>query len=305
MSARRPARRRPRSRWRPVVTACWRCRPIPRTRSATCSAHNSRRGRDESGSRAKPGHRGGGRCTRPRSTRAGRSRAGSRPTVRRSATSSSTGPGSIETTSMRCSACRSPESTSSMGLIEIDRLTRAAASSHPFDYVVVDTAPTGHTLRLLAAPETVSALAQALDALQDEHRLIRDQLARVGGRDAADRLIEQLARQARRNRGARARSPPRHVPLGDAARGIVAVGSGRRHPHARPRSGIRVRGVVVNRAIPDGRGVPICDRRRSEERRVIDRDCGGASAAGAVCRSFRRRCSSRVACRPFNRSVST
>ena len=155
-----------------------------------------------------------------------------------------------------------------MGLIEIDRLTHSAAASHPFDYVVVDTAPTGHTLRLLAAPETVGALAHALDSLQEEHRLIRDQLARVGGRDAADRLIEQLTRQAsetaalvrdRRRATFHWVTLPEDLSLSEAEDGIRTL----------VRSGIPVRGVVVNRAIPDGGRCPVCDRRRSEERRVI------------------------------------
>src|SRR5205807_9362019 len=99
-----------------------------------------------------------------------------------------------------------------VGLMEIERLaslernvaktgktktgkTKPAA----YDLVIVDTAPTGHTLRLLAAPETVTVVSDVLDALQEEHRVIREQLARVGGRpEAADRLIAMLAEQARR-----------------------------------------------------------------------------------------------------------
>ena len=76
--------------------------------------------------------------------------------------------------------------------------------------MIVDTAPTGHTVRLLAAPETVATLANVLDALHEEHRLIRDQLARVGRPEAADRLIELLAgRRAIRQRSFAIRGVPR------------------------------------------------------------------------------------------------
>jgi arsenite/tail-anchored protein-transporting ATPase len=86
-----------------------------------------------------------------------------------------------------------------VGLLEIARLSESGIA----DLIVVDTAPTGHTLRLLAAPETVGAVARVLDALHEEHRVIRDQLARVGRPEASDRLIELLAEQARAMESAR------------------------------------------------------------------------------------------------------
>src|SRR5207245_10131807 len=83
------------------------------------------------------------------------------------------------------------------GILEIGRLAEGEREAIGYDLIVVDTAPTGHTLRLLAAPETVAAVADVLDDLQREHRLIREQLARVGRPAAADRLVALLARQAR------------------------------------------------------------------------------------------------------------
>jgi arsenite/tail-anchored protein-transporting ATPase len=152
-----------------------------------------------------------------------------------------------------------------VGLSEVIRL----AENHEYDEIVVDTSPTGHTLRLLAAPETVATLANALDALHEEHRVIRDQLARVGRPEASDRLIDLLTEQAR-DTSALLRDPkrvtfcwvtlPEDMSLAEAEDGIGTL----------ERSGIRVGDLIVNRAIPEGPPCPVCDRRRAGESRVID-----------------------------------
>ena len=152
-----------------------------------------------------------------------------------------------------------------MGILEIARLASRAAPL--YDLIVVDTAPTGHTLRLLSAPETVAAVAGVLGDLQQEHRLIREQLARVGRPEAADRLIAVLAEQARET-AARLRDPaqtaffwvtlPEELSLAETDDGIAAL----------ERAGLQVREVIVNRVLPDGGACPVCDRRRADERNV-------------------------------------
>ena len=121
-----------------------------------------------------------------------------------------------------------------MGILEIDRL---ASRKRPLrrDLIVVDTAPTGHTLRLLAAPETVAAVADVLGELQQEHRLIREQLARVG-RPGGGRSADRGARRAgARDGGAAARSRADRVRLGHAPGGALARGDRRRDRRARAR----------------------------------------------------------------------
>jgi arsenite-transporting ATPase len=137
-----------------------------------------------------------------------------------------------------------------------------------YDLIVVDTAPTGHTLRLLAAPEAVAAVADVLDLLQQEHRLIREQLARVGRPEAADRLIVLLAEQARET-AEHLHDPrqttfhwvtlPEQLSLAESEDAVAAL----------ERAGMHIPEIVVNRVLPHAGPCPVCDRRRADEHAVL------------------------------------
>ena len=73
--------------------------------------------------------------------------------------------------------------------LTLGRLDRAGE----YDEIVVDTAPTGHTLRLLDMPRLVHALADLLDAMHARHT----QVARaLGGATGADALVDELRAEA-------------------------------------------------------------------------------------------------------------
>jgi arsenite-transporting ATPase len=170
-----------------------------------------------------------------------------------------------------------------IGLIELDRLAAAA----PWDVVVVDTAPTGHTLRLLAMPATLTRMAAVFDDMQAKHRFLSRSL---GGRyrpDAADALAEELA-AAGGDLAAllrdRARMHitwvllPEALSLAEAADGIAALEA----------SGIAVNDVVVNR-VTEAPAAPclLCDGRRAAEAPVRAAIAGMLGARDGGLRTMR------------------
>ena len=67
-----------------------------------------------------------------------------------------------------------------------------ASRDSPYARIIVDTAPTGHTLRLLQLPRTFRALVSLLDAMQAKHRFMVRTLTRAYRADAADAFLQEM-----------------------------------------------------------------------------------------------------------------
>ena len=87
-----------------------------------------------------------------------------------------------------------PGSDEIFGALELAELIRETDRANAPTRIVVDTAPTGHTLRLLNLPRTFRALVRLLDMMQGKHRLIVRALARGYKRDDADAFLDEMSR---------------------------------------------------------------------------------------------------------------
>jgi arsenite-transporting ATPase len=152
-----------------------------------------------------------------------------------------------------------------VGLLERRHLSRAA----PYDDVVVDTAPTGHTLRLLTMPDTLRRIAAALDGMYAKQRFMARSLAGAYRSDEADALIAEIDSEGRMLtellRDARRCSfswvlLPEGMSLAETIDGVGAL----------RRDGIAVDELVVNRLTPPPPSpCALCEGRRRAEGRVL------------------------------------
>lgn len=151
-------------------------------------------------------------------------------------------------------------------LIELSRL----ADSATYDRIVVDTAPTGHTLRMLSMPALLRGMAAVFDQMQERHRLMVDALRGGWTEDPADRAIAEMDRDGaqladllrdRRQASAWWVTLPEPMAVAEAQDGMRSLSE----------IGLHVEAVVVNRITTPPRGTcRWCSARRRFERASVD-----------------------------------
>jgi arsenite-transporting ATPase len=134
-----------------------------------------------------------------------------------------------------------------------------------FDLIIFDTAPTGHTLRLIRMPELMEAWIKALS---------RSRRAMLGIEqdDRADPIMISLADRLERLKELRARLMsgrttsfilvliPERLPIEETSRAIDQLDE----------AGVKVGGLVINRVLPDHSTDQFLTARRNQEQRYLD-----------------------------------
>lgn len=154
----------------------------------------------------------------------------------------------------------------------VDRVAETLAIGlSDYDLVVYDTAPSGHTLRLLAMPEHLTGWTESLLASRDRAERFAAAIEGLGGKDrGADRDAElRRVLVRRRERFATLRDSIRDPGLTS----FVVVTTAERLPVLESlalheqlvKIGVDVGGVVVNRRSPAEAGSFLAGRRRLED----------------------------------------
>ena len=154
-----------------------------------------------------------------------------------------------------------------MAILELMELVKA----QQYDVVTLDTAPTGHTIRLLELPGLLQQWVSILDLMMEKHRYLSLTFSR--GRyqpDQCDQWLETMTRDAKRVEQL----------LQDAAATEfvvvtipeeMAVAESERLVAALKRLHIPVRNLVVNHVLEQDFLCPSCQQRRAEQVESLER----------------------------------
>jgi len=151
-----------------------------------------------------------------------------------------------------------------MAIIEIADLLKEGA----YDVIIVDTAPTGHTVRMLNLPEQMLKWIETMDLMQHKHRYMSEVFSgKKYRKDACDKFLEDLSSDiARVRRLLSDEETTRFVPvmipepmsIYETERLIGALG----------KNGVPVKEMIVNH-VAESEGCAFCRARKEDQERPL------------------------------------
>ena len=181
-------------------------------------------------------------------------------------------------------AAQAPGSHESAMLERVAAVTELTGTD--FDTVVFDTAPTGHTLRLLSLPERLAGWTERLLANRDRSERYQAAMSSLVTGRHSDEPESELRRMLLRRRQ---RFDAMRTDIQDGSAAFVAVTVAERLPlaeHAELVSelgvlGVDLAGVVVNRRAPRGSGA-LLEARNALEEAALDQQPPAAAGIPMV-----------------------
>jgi len=157
-----------------------------------------------------------------------------------------------------------------MSLFELSELDREGKYAH----VVVDTAPSGHTSRLLRLPEVFDRMVKALDLMGDKHRYIMAHFARRRpAADEVDNFLRDLSQRIESVRNLLHDNKQTSFTLVTIPE-AMSVRETERYLELLREQGVPVRDLIVNRVEQEHEGCEYCHARVRSQRPWIKQIAG-------------------------------
>ena len=145
-----------------------------------------------------------------------------------------------------------------MAVIEIANLLKTGR----YDLIVIDTAPTGHTLRLLTMPDEMERWVHVYSLMQRKHRFMMRRFTGRYVKDDADAFLKTTAADIQRVRNLlKDQEATEFVPV--TIPELLSIRETERLLAALDRHGIAVNNLIVNRVPPEG-VCPFCRSRKEK-----------------------------------------
>lgn len=143
-----------------------------------------------------------------------------------------------------------------MALFELSEIERQSV----YTRIIVDTAPSGHTSRLLQLPRVFTNWVKALDRMSDKHRYMVAQLMGRAHEDEADIFLRDMTERIERVRAMLYDASQSAFTLVTLAEGVV-VEETLRYFNALTRDGVPVTDLLINRVEQDRAKCDYCHNR--------------------------------------------
>ncbi|MBU4312908.1 MAG: ArsA family ATPase, partial [Candidatus Omnitrophica bacterium] len=138
-----------------------------------------------------------------------------------------------------------------------------------FDLIILDTAPTGHTIRLLSLPAQMKKWVEVLDLMQSKHRFLARHFTGRYKKDDADEFLEMMKDDIERvRRLLRSSDSTEFIPVTKPE--TLAIEETERLLKTLKEYGIRVESIIVNQIKSTSNRCPFCSNEEKEQKEELN-----------------------------------